>query len=108
VIATNLSVNTEFMTADSAALVDFRLVPVRDTQGIYAESGTTWAEPDLDHAASWLVRLAGDRQLVADLGRRGREQVMRALNLDAYRRRVAHVANNWRTRMASRPVRHSR
>lgn len=65
VIATNWSGNTDFMNDSTAALVPYRLVPVRDPQGLYKRG--VWAEPDLDVAIEWLRKLESDRKLCADL-----------------------------------------
>lgn len=67
VIATNWSAPTEFLTAEGAGLVNYRLVPVEDAQGIYPD-GQSWAEPDIDHAADWLVRLIDKPELRSRMG----------------------------------------
>ncbi len=58
VVATNYSGNTDFMTSESAALVDYQLVPVRDRSGIYNYPDQLWAEPDLDQFAQRIDHLA--------------------------------------------------
>jgi glycosyltransferase involved in cell wall biosynthesis len=72
VVATDWSATTEYMDADSAALVPARLVPARDPRGVYEAPGAVWAEPDLQAASSWLQRLAGDVELRERLGAAGR------------------------------------
>ena len=47
VVATGWSGNMDFMDADSAALVGYRLVPARDPRGVFEAPGADWAEPDL-------------------------------------------------------------
>ena len=67
VIATAWSGNMEFMTPDNSCLVNYRLVPVR--QGEYLHHvGQRWAEPDIDHAATYMRRLADDREFAARIG----------------------------------------
>ncbi|MBU6408497.1 MAG: glycosyltransferase [Alphaproteobacteria bacterium] len=71
VIATGWSGNLDFMDRESAALVDYTLIPVRDPQGIYRMQGARWAEPSIDHAVTHLRRLADnpdERQRVAAAG----------------------------------------
>jgi glycosyltransferase involved in cell wall biosynthesis len=71
VIATGWSGNLDFMDANSAALVDFTLAPVKDPQGIYRMPGARWAEPSLDHAVMHLRLLADnpdERQRLATAG----------------------------------------
>jgi len=83
VIATGWSGNMDFMTPDNSCLVPFRMVPVRaSTQPAYAKgfSGEQeWADPDLDEAASWMVRLADDPSLREALGERARADATQVL-----------------------------
>jgi glycosyltransferase involved in cell wall biosynthesis len=55
VVATDWSGNLDFMDRETSRLVDYDLVPVEDSQGLYA--GGHWAEPDIDDAARQLARL---------------------------------------------------
>jgi glycosyltransferase involved in cell wall biosynthesis len=56
VVATGWSGNLTFMSAADSDLVPYTLVPVNDRSAIYG--GSTWADPDLDAAATALRRLA--------------------------------------------------
>jgi glycosyltransferase involved in cell wall biosynthesis len=58
-VATNWSGNTDFMTADTACLVGYDLVTLREDVGVYP-AGARWAEPDIEDAAGWLRRLRSD------------------------------------------------
>jgi glycosyltransferase involved in cell wall biosynthesis len=71
VVATGWSGNMDFMDADSAALVGYRLVPARDPRGVFEAPGAVWAEPDLAEAAAALRRLADDPAARAALAARG-------------------------------------
>ena len=71
VVATGWSGNLDFMDADSAALIGYRLVPARDPRGVFEAPGAVWAEPDLAEAAAALRRLADDPAARAALGARG-------------------------------------
>ncbi len=55
VVGTGWSGNLDFMDRDCARLVDYDLVAVEDSQGLYA--GGHWAEPDVEDAARQLARL---------------------------------------------------
>lgn len=68
VVATGWSGNLDFMTEQNSALVSYSLVPTDDPQGTYALAGQCWAEPDIEHAATWLNRLAEDLNLRRHLG----------------------------------------
>lgn len=59
VIATNWSSNTEFMTHDTACLVDCQRVEIGKDWGPYRK-GQLWAEPDLDQASAYMRRLVAD------------------------------------------------
>ena len=71
VVATGWSGNMDFMDAESAALVDFRLVPARDPRGVMQVPGAIWAEPNIAHAAGHLRRLAEDIEARRALGAAG-------------------------------------
>lgn len=72
VVATGWSGNLAFMDADGAGLVAHRLIPVRDAGGHYADlPGALWAEPEIEHAAIWLRRLADHPAQRHHLGRQG-------------------------------------
>jgi glycosyltransferase involved in cell wall biosynthesis len=68
VIATGWSGNMAFMDPESAALVDYRMVPVDDPRQVYRNS--TWAEPDQREAVSRLRHLADHPEARASLGAR--------------------------------------
>lgn len=70
VIATGWSGNLDFTTPDTACLVDTKLVPVGKDE--YQDwEGQLWAEPNLDHAADHMQRLAADPASAHALGTRG-------------------------------------
>lgn len=69
VIATGWSGNMDFMNETSAALIQAKEVPVGNTGGNYKTG--TWAEPDLDHAAHLIAKLAADPAARHDLGMAG-------------------------------------
>lgn len=69
VIATGWSGNMAFMDADSAALVDYRLVATDDPRQVY--TGASWAEVDQASAVQQLRRLADDAAARAALGAKG-------------------------------------
>jgi glycosyltransferase involved in cell wall biosynthesis len=79
VIATGWSGNMTFMDAESAALVDYRLVPAQDPRQVYA--GASWAEPAQATAVAHLRRLADDAGERARLGASGQAMAMQRLDL---------------------------
>lgn len=55
-IATNWSSNTEFMTKETACLVDYKLVELKEDMGLF-KKGNHWAEPDVEQAAFYMKEL---------------------------------------------------
>lgn len=72
VVATGWSGNMDFMDADSADLVGYRLIPAVDPRGVFEAPGAVWADPDIDQAGQALRRLADDPAGRAELGARGK------------------------------------
>ena len=68
VIATGWSGNMDFMNAENACLVNYALTPIETDAGPY-RSGQIWAEPDVEHAAWHMSRLAADASLRESVGR---------------------------------------
>jgi glycosyltransferase involved in cell wall biosynthesis len=81
VIATGWSGNMTFMDTESAALVEWRLVPTNDERGVYY--GSKWAEPDQRSAVTHLRHLADDTAARAALGARGRRHALAQLGANA-------------------------
>jgi len=82
VVATGWSGNLDYMDDRNSCLVDCDLVPVRGaTHPAYASANLApdarWAEPRLDHAATWLARLARDARLRRRIGARARSDLGR-------------------------------
>ena len=70
VIGTAYSGNMAFMSPEVSCLVDFRLVPV--APGAYPHwEDQVWAEPDLEGAITWMIRLVDDPAWGRHLGHRG-------------------------------------
>lgn len=81
VVATGWSGNMSYMRHGNSCPVDFRLTPVTEESVSYAPSrvgiASTWAEPDVGHAAAWLRRLVDDPALRARIGMRAAEDAAR-------------------------------
>jgi glycosyltransferase involved in cell wall biosynthesis len=56
VIVTGYSGNMDFCFEDSSFLVDYKLIPVSNSEYHYAQ-GLEWAEPDIDSAAKMIERV---------------------------------------------------
>ena len=68
VVATAWSGNLDFMSKNNSALVSCCLIAVRDPEGAFEAGEQKWANADVDDAAEWLRRLAGDADLRARMG----------------------------------------
>jgi glycosyltransferase involved in cell wall biosynthesis len=69
----------DFLTPDTALLVDFKLVPVSDPEGNFTQVGARWMEPNIADAAAALKHIRKDpanAQAVAERGRRALEHFM--------------------------------
>jgi glycosyltransferase involved in cell wall biosynthesis len=81
----------DFMDADSAALVGYRLIQAVDPRGVFEAPGAVWADPDIGEAAAALRRLADDPAERAALGARGRASAMARLGTGALAEALAGI-----------------
>jgi len=91
VVATRYSGNLDFMTDETACLVDADLVPIPEGCDPYP-AGSLWAEARVDHAAEYLKQLASDPQAAWALGQRAQDYARQKLDpLDYGRRMLARL-----------------
>ena len=94
VISTDWSATAEFVNEDNGCPVRASTIRLHEDHGPY-KRGSTWAEPDIDHAAGHMVRLAGDRDLCRTLGARAAADIRERLSPSAigsrYVRRLAEL-----------------
>jgi glycosyltransferase involved in cell wall biosynthesis len=88
VVATGWSGNLDFMNEGNSALVSCSLVPVRDPDGAFDACDQEWAEPDIDHAADWLRRLADNADLRAKLSAAAAADIHAQLSPESVVRRI--------------------
>jgi glycosyltransferase involved in cell wall biosynthesis len=97
VIATGYSGNMDFMTPSNSFPVRFRTVEIDRDHGPYRK-GNIWADPDVDHAAELMLRVAEDRSLAAQVARQGKADVREKLHPDtiakAFRGRLEAIARS--------------
>jgi glycosyltransferase involved in cell wall biosynthesis len=74
VISTGWSGNTDFTTIANSLPVRYQLFELEEDIGPYP-MGTTWAEPDLDHAAELMQRVVSDRDCVLALAKEGQAHI---------------------------------
>jgi glycosyltransferase involved in cell wall biosynthesis len=96
VIATHWSATAEYLNESNGCPVRAQLVTLDRNHGPYAK-GQTWAEPDIDQAAAWMVRLFQDPALGVRLGAAGRQTMESRFSPAAigarYRQRLDAIAS---------------
>ena len=99
VVATAWSANMDYMTPETACLVDAALIPVGEDYQFGA--GQRWADPDPEQAADFLRRLRDDPRWREALGRRAAAHIREHLSVrqtgELMRRRLDGI-------LASRPL----
>jgi len=92
VVATGWSGNMDFMNSGNSCPIAYDLVTLERDHPPYS-AGAQWAEPDLEHAAQAMRRVADDARYREELGRRARETIRTQLSPAAaglrYRSRLA-------------------
>ncbi len=95
VIATDWSATAEYVTAENGCPVRASRVALENNHGPYTR-GQFWADPDVGHAAEWMLRLFSDRGLASRLGDRARATIEArfapAVIGARYRRRLEAIA----------------
>jgi glycosyltransferase involved in cell wall biosynthesis len=97
VIATAYSANMDFMTERNSCLVRYDLCAVPDGAYPFGE-GQVWADPDVDQAVEYMLRLVSDRDYARSIG----EQASRDIRVDfsyraaglRYNHRIDEIAEN--------------
>ncbi len=74
VIATGYSGNMDFCNHDTSFLVDYTLVPLKETEYPHWQN-QVWAEPNIMQASEYMWKVASDQTLGRELGMRGRAQI---------------------------------
>lgn len=94
VVATGWSGNLDFMNAANSVLLPYKLVPVKDPTGVYADNpSAVWAEPDIEAGAELLSRLARNPKRRLEIAARARESIRETLASEVYLRALlAHKA----------------
>jgi glycosyltransferase involved in cell wall biosynthesis len=96
VIATNWSGNTEFMRQDNSLPVNYTLVKIEKDVGVYL-AGQTWAEPDVDHAASLMAQVVADPALRERISKQAKRTMVEEYSPEVIgqriRARLAYIQN---------------
>jgi glycosyltransferase involved in cell wall biosynthesis len=79
VIATNWSATTEFMSRQTACLVDYDMVVLERPLGPYPK-GSRWADADITQAADYMVKLYQDKAYYQDISQNAKQSIRLQLN----------------------------
>lgn len=94
VISTDWSATAEFVNLGNGCPVRCELRTLERNFGPYSK-GQVWAEADVDHAAHWMQRLAGDPAFAAQRGAAARATIEKRFSPAAigarYRRRLENI-----------------
>ena len=95
VISTDWSATAEFVHAGNGCPVRAPLITLDRNHGPYPR-GSTWADPDPDHAAEHMQALFADRALAVRLGQAAQETIRTRFSPAAigarYRNRLEQIA----------------
>lgn len=80
-IATNWSSNTEFMTKETACMVDAELITLDRDIGSF-KKGNRWAEPDVEQAAGYMRKLYDEPEYCHTLSQKAEEYIRRHLSME--------------------------
>lgn len=86
-IATNWSANTEFMTPETACLVDCQMVELKKDEGLF-KKGSRWAEPDVGQAAEYMRRLYEDEAFYRRISERAAAEIRQRLSMEQASARI--------------------
>lgn len=81
IISTNWSATTEFMTPDTACLVDFDFITIENDIGPY-KAGNRWADPHIDQAAEYMLKLYNDQVFYNTMSSKAQKHVQKLLSLE--------------------------
>src|SRR5258708_20209802 len=89
VIVTNCSGVCDFCTPETAKLVGYELIRVKQDEYPFLDPDRVyeWADPDLNEAAEYMRMLAEDREHGERLGRAARGFILREYSVEALRSR---------------------
>jgi len=74
VICTNYSGNIDFAKENNSFLVGYKKTLLEENIGPY-KKGDEWAEPDIDEAAEFMRKIYENKELMNEIGNRGREYI---------------------------------
>lgn len=96
-IATNWSSNTEFMSNETACLIDYKLITLEHDCAMY-KKGNRWADPDLQQAANYMKKLYEDINYYSEMSIKAQNYIKNNFNVEkasiAIKNRINDIYNN--------------
>ncbi|HXN34752.1 MAG TPA: glycosyltransferase [Opitutaceae bacterium] len=96
VIATDWSATSEYLNAGNGLPVRYSLVELQESHGPYSK-GSTWAEPDIGHAAQLMREIASSPAQASNIGSAARRTIEERFSPTVigalYRRRLEAIAS---------------
>ena len=97
VIATNWSANIEYMNSESACMVDYKIVELKES--VYPfKAGSKWADPNISEAASYMKMLYENKQYYNKISINGKKYAEEKLNIqvsvDKVKKRIDEILNS--------------
>ena len=79
VVATNWSANVDFMSPETACMVDYSLIPT-DGMYLYGQKDQRWADADIAQAAQYLRRLYREPEYRKHIAQAGKDSIRQYLS----------------------------
>ena len=97
VIATNWSANIEYMNSESACMVGYKIIELKES--IYPfKAGSKWADPNISEAASYMKMLYENKQYYNKISMNGKKYAEEKLNIqvsvDRVNKRINEILNS--------------
>lgn len=80
-IATNYSGNIDFMNEDNSCLVDYKMISIESDVDLVYKKGNHWAEPNIEEAAKYMVKLYKDRKYYNKLRDNAKKYIEKNLSI---------------------------
>ena len=80
-IATNYSGNIDFMNEDNSCLVNYKMISIESDVDLVYKKGNHWAEPNIEEAAKYMVKLYKDRKYYNKLRDNAKKYIEKNLSI---------------------------
>lgn len=75
VIATGWSGNMDFMNSSNSCLVNYKMIRVEDYYCVDKDTQDTWADPDVDDASKYMLKLFKDKKYYAKIAANAKKTI---------------------------------